>query len=116
MFSKLRFGRELELDIARRSRKRDDISNIRHSSDIADRSLEPKTEARVGYGSVAPEVPVPAVVVRIHAALGNTPVENVEALLESTKIDVKQSRALLKRVIDILEVPPAPPFTPPSKS
>ena len=42
--------------------------------------------------------------------------ENVEALLESTKIDVKQSRALLKRVIDILEVPPAPPFTPPSKS
>ena len=41
--------------------------------------------------------------------------ENVEALLESTKIDVKQSRAILKRVIEILDVPPAPPYVPPTK-
>src|SRR5215831_6080129 len=64
--------------VAGRARERDRVAHVGEAGDVGQRALEAEAEAGMRHRAVAAQIPVPAVVLLVDAALGHARVQYVE--------------------------------------
>ncbi len=71
-------GHNSELGVARRSRERNHISDVRSPRNEHQHSFEPKSKAAVRHCSISPEIKVPPVILRAEAVVFHCVCEDIQ--------------------------------------